>query len=143
MIPELLCTNNTAVFIEKSMNFGHLIGFRAEFNSKRALECISAAADKAQHLNTQRLAERDHEILRWKTEVEHAIVAMTEEIKLLTHKRVQARQAGASLAIVSNIASECMGRRALREGYDLQRDKVEEELVKVRKLGFGIHLWIG
>ncbi|KAF6208212.1 hypothetical protein GE061_016664 [Apolygus lucorum] len=102
----------------------------AEFNSKRALECISAAADKAQYLNTQRLAERDHEILRWKTEVEHAIVAMTEEIKLLTQKRVQARQAGAVLTIISNIASECMARRALREGHDLQRDKVEEELIK-------------
>ncbi|BES87819.1 Tektin family [Nesidiocoris tenuis] len=102
----------------------------AEFNSKRALECISAAADKAQYLNTQRLAERDHEILRWETEVENAILGMTEEIKHLVQKRLQARQAKAVLVIVSNIANECMSRRALREGFDLQKDKVEMELIK-------------
>jgi len=102
----------------------------AEFNSRKGLECIAASADKNQQTNTERLATRTHELLRWKNEVERSLEAMMEELSLLEAQRRRAYQAKAALGLIRSISSECMGRRAMREGHDLARDKVEEELVK-------------
>ncbi|XP_014250312.1 tektin-4 [Cimex lectularius] len=110
----------------------------AEFNSRRGLACIAATADKNQYLNTVRIGERTHEILRWKNEVEREIYAFIEEVKLLEQKRRQARQAGGVLELVRSISSECLERRACRDGHDLMRDTVEEELIKERALVYEV-----
>ncbi|KAL1139824.1 hypothetical protein AAG570_006801 [Ranatra chinensis] len=101
-----------------------------EFNSRRALESISKSADQNQWKSTKKLAERTHEIFRWKTEVERAIDAITEECKMLESERRRTSQARSVLGIVRSISNECMSRRGMREGYELARDKIEEELIK-------------
>ena len=112
--------------------------FRAEYNSRRGLECISASADKNQHSSTVKLSERAHEILRWKTEVERAIEAMVEEINNLEQQQKRANNSKSVLGMIKSISSECMARRAQREGHELARDNVEEELIKVLSLTYNI-----
>ncbi|KAK9507778.1 hypothetical protein O3M35_007557 [Rhynocoris fuscipes] len=102
----------------------------AEYNSRRGLKCTANLADKVQTENTRRLAERSNELLRWKGEVERSIQAMTEEIRLLEMQRRRTKQAKTVLGLVYSISSECLARRAMREGYDLARDATEEELIK-------------
>jgi tektin-4 len=95
------------------------------------LQCITGSADQNQNTSTAKLAERAHEILKWKNEVERALEAMTEEIRLLEEQQYRASNSKSVLGIARSISSECIARRAQREGHELARDNVEEELIKV------------
>nr|XP_024215942.1 tektin-4 [Halyomorpha halys] len=102
----------------------------ADYNSRRGLESISAVSDKTQEITTNRLKERSSELLRWKTEIEQELSALINEIRFLGMQKRRAIQARNVLGLCRSINGECLTRRGFRDGYDLARDKVEDELIK-------------
>lgn len=104
---------------------------RVDFNGRHCETFTAADTDKKQTDNTRQLSQRVHDVHRWKTELEHAISAMADEINTLELQRQRLRTAMGVLRMPEFIAGECINRRTARLEADLVRDKAEEELIKV------------
>ncbi|XP_026469916.1 tektin-4-like [Ctenocephalides felis] len=104
--------------------------YRNSYNSKNAMSEIFAIADKNAADNANRMVNRTQELNRWKTELERAIFAMSEEVQVLEEQRRRLKGAGSVLKIPESIVSECIERRSGRMEPDLVRDNVEEELIR-------------
>jgi tektin-4 len=104
---------------------------RVDFNGRECETFVAADADKRQNDNTRWLSQRVHDVHRWKTELEHAISAMADEINTLELQRQRLRTAMGVLRMPEFIAGECIKQRTARLEADLVRDKAEEELIKV------------
>lgn len=72
------------------------------------MQAVSKEADRIQQENTKRLEDRANEILRWKCQLERAIMAANEEINDLERDRTKLKQAGAVLTL-----PEMIGRNML------------------------------
>jgi len=80
---------------------------------------------------TEHLKTRANVVYRWKAELEHAIAAIAEEMKLLEVERRRVQRSLSILIIPVSIASEFLQLRSSRLDSDLVRDNVEEQLTKV------------
>lgn len=89
------------------------------------------AADETQLETTDHLKTRAELVHRYKVELEHSIIAITEEIRLLEAERRRVQQSLSVLVIPASIAGEFLQLRCSRLESDLVRDDVEEQLVKV------------
>lgn len=92
--------------------------------------------DNAQLETTDQLKTRANLVYRHKTQLEHAITAITEEIRLLEAERRRVQQSLLVLTTPTSIAGEFLQLRCSRLESDLVRDDVEEQLVKVSKTGY-------
>lgn len=88
--------------------------------------------DATQLETTDLLKTRANLVHRYKTDLEYAIVAITEEIRLLEAERRRVQQSLSVLMIPISIAGEFLQLRCSRLESDLVRDEVEEQLVKVK-----------
>ncbi|PSN51051.1 hypothetical protein C0J52_01529 [Blattella germanica] len=115
---------------EKEVHHANVV----DFNGRQCASFTAADTDKKQNDNTRRLSQRAHDVHRYKVELEHAIMAMADEINMMERQRQQLKTAMGILRMPESIAGECLDRRATRLEPDLVRDKAEEELVKERSL---------
>ncbi|KOC62771.1 Tektin-4, partial [Habropoda laboriosa] len=99
-------------------------------NAKRCVERSYREADKIQLESTDHLRNRANEVNRWKTELEHLILKITEEIELLEGELRRVKQTLSVLTVPESIAGEFLHLRSKRLESDLIRDEVEEELTK-------------
>ncbi|XP_011149326.1 tektin-4 [Harpegnathos saltator] len=105
----------------------------AQITANCARQCVEQsykAVDKAQLKATDHLKTRAKLVYRHKTELEHAISAITEEIRLVEAERRRVHQSLSVLTIPTSIAGEFLQLRCSRLESDLVRDDVEEQLVK-------------
>lgn len=79
----------------------------------------------------EHLKNRAGEVRRWKTELEHLIHDITEEIELLESDRGRVKQSLSILTVPESIAGEFLQLRSKRLESDLVHDEVEKELTKV------------
>ncbi|XP_044727388.1 tektin-4-like [Chrysoperla carnea] len=101
-----------------------------DYDIKQKLEVSREETDKIQENSTNRLQYRAQEILRWKCELEQAIIAMKLEITELEAERARLLQADAVLTSPEMIVGEAIDLRTGRVETELIRDDVEEELMK-------------
>lgn len=104
-------------------------------DAKNRVKQIYAATDKTQLETTEHLKTRANLVYRWKTQLEHAIVTITEEIGLLIIERRRVKQSMSILAIPTSIAGEFLQLRSSRLEADLVHDEVEKQLSKVELSG--------
>ncbi|KAL6440469.1 hypothetical protein ACFW04_003176 [Cataglyphis niger] len=107
--------------------------YDAQVTISNAKECVKqtyAAADKTQLETTEHLKTRANVVYHWKAELEHAIDANVEEIKLLEAERRRIQRSLLILTIPESIANEFLQLRSFRLESDLVRDNVEEQLTK-------------
>ncbi|XP_032664220.1 tektin-4 isoform X1 [Odontomachus brunneus] len=105
----------------------------AQITANCARECVEQsykAVDNAQLEATDQLKTRANLVHRHKTQLEHAITAITEEIRLLETERRRVQQSLLVLTTPTSIAGEFLQLRCSRLESDLVRDDVEEQLVK-------------
>ncbi|KAG5315750.1 TEKT4 protein, partial [Acromyrmex insinuator] len=105
----------------------------ARVAADRAKQCIDqvyTTADKIQLETTEHLKTRANVVYHWKTNLEHAIAAIAEEMELLETERRRVQRSLSILTIPLSIANEFLQLRSLRLNTDLVRDKVEEQLIK-------------
>ncbi|XP_014486346.1 PREDICTED: tektin-4 [Dinoponera quadriceps] len=105
----------------------------AQITADRARRCVEQsykAADQTQLETTDCLKTRANLVHRYKTELEHAIVATTEEIGLLEAERRRVQQSLSVLTVPTSIAGEFLQLRCSRLESDLVRDAVEDQLVQ-------------
>lgn len=100
-------------------------------NVREHNKIIYRETDKNQLENRDRLSGRAGEIHHWKTELERALIELTDEIELLETEHRRVKQSLSVLTIPESIAGEFLQIRSTRMEPDLVRDKVEDELVKV------------
>lgn len=81
--------------------------------------------------STDNLKNRANEVHRWKTELEHLILEITNEIELLEAEHRRVKHSLSLLTVPESIAGEFVQLRSKRLESDLIRDEVEEELIKV------------
>ncbi|XP_014298184.1 tektin-4-like [Microplitis demolitor] len=99
-------------------------------NVREHNKIIYRETDKNQLENRDRLSGRAGEIHHWKTELERALIELTDEIELLETEHRRVKQSLSVLTIPESIAGEFLQIRSTRMEPDLVRDKVEDELVK-------------
>lgn len=92
---------------------------------------IYRETDKNQSENRDRLSERAGVVYGWKSELERALVEITDEIELLEADRRRVKQSLSVLTTPESIAGEFLQLRSTRLEPGLVRDPVENELVKV------------
>ncbi|XP_071442256.1 tektin-4 [Hetaerina americana] len=110
---------------------------RAKINDYEGHSCIKEACnltDKVQAESTRRLEARSAEVRNMKIRLEHAEVALREEMGLLERQRERLVAAMGVLKIPEQIAGECIHLRTSRLEEDLVRDAPEVELVKESSL---------
>lgn len=91
---------------------------------------IYKGTDGDQQENRDRLSKRAGEINQWKTELQQALLEITDEIELLEGELRRVKQSLSVLTIPESISGEFLQIRTIRLEPDLVRDDVEEELVK-------------
>jgi tektin-4 len=111
-----------------------LIHFRVENLAKNAIMKAYEITDHNQSDNTKRLQNRSKDIDDWKSCLERAIRAMTDEICTLEEQRRRLKQAMNVLQMPESIVSECLSTRTRRPEPELIRDEPEEELIKEKSL---------
>ena len=100
-------------------------------NAKRCVEKLYREADEVQFETTDHLKNRASEVYRWKIELEHLILEITNEIELLQAEHRRVKHSLSLLTVPESIAGEFLQLRSKRLESDLIRDEVEEELTKV------------
>lgn len=103
-------------------------------DARQSKEEIYKETDKSQLENRDRLSVRAGVVHRWKTELERALLDITEEIELQDGERRRVQQSLSVLTIPESIAAEFLQLRSTRLEPDLVKDDVEAELVKVQEL---------
>lgn len=104
--------------------------YRVDLAGRECGAVAAADAEKQQSENTRGLSQRAHEVHQWKTELEHAISTMADEINTLQLQRQRLRTAMGVLRVPEIIAGECINQRTVRADADLVRDRADEELIK-------------
>ncbi|KAK1129217.1 hypothetical protein K0M31_020347 [Melipona bicolor] len=99
-------------------------------NAKRCVEKSYREADKVQFETIDHLKNRASEVYRWKIELEHLILEITNEIELLQAEHRRVKHSLSVLTVPESIAGEFLQLRSKRLESDLIRDEVEEELTK-------------
>lgn len=107
---------------------------RVENSAKNAIMKAYEITDHNQSDNTKRLQNRSKDIDDWKSALERAIRAMTDEICTLEEQRRRLKQAMNVLQMPESIVSECLETRTRRPEPELIRDAPEEELIKEKAL---------
>lgn len=92
---------------------------------------IYQETDKNQLENRDRLSKRAGVIHQWKTELNQALLEVTNEIELLEGEYRRVKQSLSILTIPESIAGEFLQIRNIRLEPDLVRDNVENELINV------------
>ena len=111
---------------------GAIRTFRSVANKARETNAkIYKETDKHQLENRDRLSERAGVVYGWKSELERALVEITDEIELLENERRRVKQSLSVLTVPESIAGDFLQLRSTRLEPDLVRDPVEDELVKV------------
>lgn len=87
--------------------------------------------DKNQLESKELLRSRAVTIHRWKSELEHDILKINEEIELIDELRRRVRKCLQALTIPDSISNEFLRIRSNRMEPDLVRDELDELLVKV------------
>ncbi|KAJ2945029.1 hypothetical protein O0L34_g1925 [Tuta absoluta] len=90
--------------------------------------------NKARNENNHRLRQKARDLFRWKTEVERAAKAITEEVEKLEVERQRLKGASRTLMLPESISKECLHLRSNRAITDLVADLAEIELVKEMNL---------
>lgn len=85
--------------------------------------------NKTQNETTEKLRQRSQVICKWKSTLENAIRAMTDEIFMVDEERNRLRKALVVLGVPESIVKECIEKRCGRPDTELVRDNAEEELV--------------
>lgn len=85
--------------------------------------------NKTQNETTEKLRQRAQVICKWKSTLENAIKAMTDEIFMVDEERNRLRRALVVLGVPESIVKECIEKRCGRPDTELVRDQTEEELV--------------
>ncbi|XP_043464280.1 tektin-4-like [Leptopilina heterotoma] len=99
-------------------------------DARQSKEEIYKETDKSQLENRDRLSVRAGIVHRWKTELERALLDITQEIELQDGERRRVQQSLSVLTIPESIAAEFLQLRSTRLEPDLVKDDVEAELVK-------------
>ncbi|XP_051173310.1 uncharacterized protein LOC127289421 [Leptopilina boulardi] len=99
-------------------------------DARHCKEEIYKETDKTQLENRDRLSSRVGVVHRWKTELERALLDITEEIELQDGERRRVQRSLSVLTIPESIAAEFLELRSTRLEPDLVKDDVETELVK-------------
>lgn len=107
---------------------------RVENSAKNAIMKAYEITDHNQSDNTKRLQNRTKDIDDWKSSLERAIRAMTDEICTLEEQRRRLKQAMKILQMPESIVSECLATRTRRPEPELIRDEPEEQLINEKAL---------
>ncbi|XP_048512381.1 tektin-4-like [Athalia rosae] len=102
----------------------------AAHNGKNSIQRVFKEADDQQRENKNRLSDRSREVFKWKSELERALITMTEEIELLEVEYRRVKSSLSVLTIPESIAGEFLQLRSTRLEPDLVRDEVNDELIK-------------
>ncbi|KAH8377726.1 hypothetical protein KR093_006820 [Drosophila rubida] len=99
------------------------------FSATTEFQRLTASVNKTQNETTEQLRQRSQIICKWKSTLENAIKAMTEEIFMVDQERNRLRKALVILGVPESIVKECIEKRCGRPDSELVRDTPEEELV--------------
>lgn len=99
------------------------------FSATTEFQRLTATVNKTQNETTEKLRQRSQVICKWKSTLENAIRAMTDEIFMVDEDRNRLRKALVTLGIPECIVRECIEKRCGRPDTELVRDTSEEELV--------------
>ncbi|XP_064553973.1 tektin-4 [Drosophila montana] len=99
------------------------------FSSTTEYQRLTAMVTKTQNETTEKLRQRSQVICKWKSTLENAIRAMTDEIFMVDEERNRLRKALVVLGVPESIVKECIEKRCGRPDTELVRDNAEEELV--------------
>ncbi|XP_023166076.1 tektin-4 [Drosophila hydei] len=99
------------------------------FSTITEYQRLTAMVNKTQNETTEKLRQRAQVICKWKSTLENAIKAMTDEIFMVDEERNRLRRALVVLGVPESIVKECIEKRCGRPDTELVRDQTEEELV--------------
>lgn len=85
--------------------------------------------NKTQAETSGKLRQRAQVICKWKSTLETAIKAMTDEVFLIDEERNKLRKTLVVLGVPESIVKECIEKRCGRPDIELVRDTAEEELI--------------
>ncbi|KAH8395577.1 hypothetical protein KR222_000489 [Zaprionus bogoriensis] len=99
------------------------------FSATTEYQRLTATVNKTQNETTEKLRQRAQIICKWKSTLENAIRAMTDEVFLIDEERNRLRKSMVVLGVPESIVKECIEKRCGRPDSELVRDTTEEELV--------------
>lgn len=102
---------------------------RNRFSATTEFQRLTATVNKTQAETTEKLRQRAQIICKWKSTLETAIKAMTDEVFLIDEERNKLRKTLVVLGVPESIVKECIEKRCGRPDIELVRDTTEEELV--------------
>uniref|UniRef100_A0A4W3HWY8 Tektin n=1 Tax=Callorhinchus milii TaxID=7868 RepID=A0A4W3HWY8_CALMI len=129
-IPEEWHQNNFSKYYQSFADRDTAENLRHE--SKKLISDTEKRTQDTQAESTKRLGERLQDIFFWKSELKREIEDLTAETELLREQKRRLEVALDANEIAFFITNDNLENRERRQGPDLVKDEVEDELIRVR-----------